>query len=108
MKVKFGPLGQEVEVTKRLVFEVLDEPWTEILVEDGTRILVRFVAVRVRRAIGVTAPNGDPVYHVEGPILIVTNPKEEEAPPPQGEPPLPPPPPGPPARTARPRNVTKG
>jgi len=41
------------------------EPWTELFLEDGTKLRMRIIVTAVRKVVGQTLPNGDPLLNFD-------------------------------------------
>jgi hypothetical protein len=67
MKVPFvnpdGSMSHEIGTLMEV--SEFKEPWSEYILEDGTKIRIKQTLVSVAKLDGKTAPNGDPVYAVQ-------------------------------------------
>jgi hypothetical protein len=77
MKLPFvnpdGSTSQEIGT----VLNVTDskEPWSEYTLEDGTKLRIKQTLVNIVKLDDKKAPNGDPVYLVQGQQLMSVIPK---------------------------------
>ncbi len=66
------PDGREVDAIE-LGFQASGEHWSEYLVDDGTVIRLKPVAVQVSRVEGEYDPQGNPVYLIQTQNVMVVS-----------------------------------
>lgn len=71
-----APSGDMVDATL-LSVNATAEYWNEYLVEDGTVIKIKLVAMNVYRIDDAYDPHGDPIYTVESQTIVTVNAPEK-------------------------------
>ncbi len=75
--VKFN--GSDVSA-EEVEFEAVREGWSDLKLDDGTRIKLKHVATRVFRLVDKTNDDGTPIYVLEGASILTVYPRKSEAP----------------------------
>jgi hypothetical protein len=69
----YGPMSHEIGTLMKVTESA--EPWSEYMLEDGTRIRIKQTLVSVAKLDSKTDPNGDPVYAVQSQQTMSVFPK---------------------------------
>lgn len=75
MKIKIG--DKEVEATS-VPFAIAGEPFSEYHMDNGDIIRCKHVVLKIFHVANERAPNGDPIYSIQGQLIMTVEEKDSK------------------------------